>query len=126
MGKETDRVIKLMDNWSEKKCRALIISIHGEFVEQTPVDTGWAMNNWMPSVNIPISATVGSYDQNDPAQMLGGLAAILTWRFEDGPAWIANNVPYISRLNAGHSGQAPAGFVDKIIQSEVNKAKRKR
>ena len=126
MGKETKRIIRLLDNATEKAARKLVIDIHGELVEDTPVDTGWAMNNWMPSVNIPINKTVGDSENNDPAAMLGGIANILSWHFEDGPAWLANNVPYIKKLNEGHSGQAPAGFVDLVIQRKVNKAKRKR
>lgn len=126
MGKETKRVIKLLEGMTERAARKMVIDIHGGLVEETPVDTGWAQNNWMPSVKMPITKTVGDPENIDPAAMIGGLADILRWNFEDGPAWIANNVPYINRLNAGHSGQAAAGFVDKIIQKEINEAKRKK
>lgn len=124
MPKETKRIIKLLDDVTEKAARKMLIDIHRELVKKTPVLTGWAQNNWIPSVTLPVTKTDGTPENVSGAAMVGGVVEVLSWRFEDGPAWIANNVPYINRLNAGHSGQAPAGFVDAIIQREVNKAKR--
>jgi hypothetical protein len=126
MGKETKRVIQLLDKVTEKAARRLVIAIHGGLVEETPVATGWAMNNWIPSVKMPVTKTAGDPKNVSSAIMTGGIVDILNWHFEDGSAWVANNVPYINRLNAGHSAQAPVGFVDKVIQKEVNKAKRKK
>ncbi len=124
MGKEANRVIRLLDNMSEKAARKMVINIHRELMKETPVDTGWAMNNWWPSVSLPVTKTAGDPDNVSSAEIMGGLADILTWRFKQGPAWIANNVPYIKKLNEGHSTKAPAGFVESVIQREVAKAKR--
>jgi hypothetical protein len=33
--------------------------------------------------------------------------------------WILNGLPYIERLNEGHSQQAPAGFVETAIYRNV-------
>lgn len=128
MGKETKRVIRLLENMSEKAARRLVIDIHRELVKDTPKDTGWAMNNWFPSISKPITETAGSPDDVSAgtAMMAGGIADILNWSFKKGPAWLSNNVPYIKRLNEGHSVQAAAGFVDKVIQNELSKAKRKK
>lgn len=126
MGKETNRVIKLLKKTTEKAARKLVLDIHGGLVEETPVLTGWARNNWVPSVSVPVTVTAGDPENVSGAQMTGGIASILGWSFKDGPAWIANNVPYIKKLNEGHSAKAPAGFVDSVIQREVNKAKRKK
>jgi formaldehyde-activating enzyme involved in methanogenesis len=32
---------------------------------------------------------------------------------------VSNNVPYINRLNEGHSAQAPAGFVQQAVAKAV-------
>lgn len=126
MGKEAERITVLLDNMSEKAARKLVIDIHGQLIEETPVATGWAMNNWIPSVSKPVTKTDGDPENVSAGLMTGGLVDILNWHFKDGSAWLANNVPYIKKLNEGHSGQAPAGFVESVIQREVNKAKRKK
>ena len=38
---------------------------------------------------------------------------------KDGTAWVANNVPYITKLNGGSSKQAPSGFVQIAIARAV-------
>lgn len=124
MGKETDRVIRLLEGMSEKAAKRMVVNIHRQLVEETPKKTGWAANNWVPSVTLPVTKTAGSPENVSSAEMVGGLAEILSWNFKEGSAWVVNNVPYIRKLNEGSSIQAPAGFVDKIIQKEVAKARR--
>ncbi len=43
------------------------------------------------------------------------MAEILAGKYRGGRLFLSNNVPYISRLNDGSSGQAPAGFVQAAI-----------
>ena len=39
----------------------------------------------------------------------------LIYEKKDNVAYITNNVPYINKLNDGHSSQAPAHFVEAAI-----------
>lgn len=91
----------------------------------TPVDTGWARANWVPGISAPYA---GSGDNRDPSpgEVMArmkvaeqGMNEILSWRPEDGPIFVTNNVPYIGALNAGHSPQSPRGFVQFAIEKAV-------
>jgi hypothetical protein len=91
----------------------------------TPVDTGWARANWIPVIGSasgkaaprPIDrgrATQAAADVLAASE--GAIAAIATtYNARQGPVTIANNVPYILKLDAGSSKQAPAGFIRRGI-----------
>jgi hypothetical protein len=91
----------------------------------TPVDTGWARANWIPTVGTasgrpaprPIDRGVATTAAaNVFAEGEAAVAAIVTtYRASMGPVTIANNVPYILKLDAGSSKQAPSGFVRRAI-----------
>lgn len=59
-----------------------------DLVAATPVDTGRARQGW----------------QAETPTKLGDQGHII------------NDVLYIDRLNAGHSKQAPAGFIESVVQ----------
>lgn len=90
----------------------------------TPVDTGWARANWIPRIGAPATGTAGTRAQAEAgnvstlAQTLGQ-AVLLGYKLPMGRVYISNNVPYILRLNEGHSKQAPRGFVQKAITKAV-------
>lgn len=115
MGSQVDVIMGKLNRFSRKKIIALALDIHGELVENTPVDTGWAQTNWLPSVGMPKTDT-GSPD----------LSEITGWTISDGPIYITNNVPYIKKLNGGSSKQAPAGFAEKSVKVAVNRANRRK
>lgn len=93
----------------------------------TPIDTGWASANWVPSVGSPhVDATPERPDDLAPAQVAAanalaqqGLNSILTWDFNNGSIFSTNNVPYIRRLNEGWSKQSPTGFVQIAVERAV-------
>lgn len=96
----------------------------------TPIDTGWASANWVPSVGEP--KILVSADKRDPtaadiaaARSAGaaGLNEVLAWKMEHGPIFVTNNVPYIQPLNAGHSTQSPAGFVQNALDLAVEETR---
>lgn len=120
------QVIKLLKDTTESEARKLVLDVHAEFVKTTPVDTGWARSNWIPTVGNPQDDTVGSPGSIDTGPQQRGAIQIATWLFSQGAAWIANNVPYIQVLNAGSSKQAPKGFIEKAIQSVLDKYNRKK
>lgn len=108
-------------DFTRKESIQLAMEIHGRLVEETPKDTGWAASNWVPQIGSRFPSTVGSPESLDASQQAIGLAQLANWDIRKGPAYISNNVEYIQALNDGHSAQAPAMFVEKIVQSEVSR-----
>lgn len=92
----------------EKKVRAVALIVDSELAITTPIDTGRARANWLPSLNTPDTRKV------EPGQKADINAAINAYKIAD-TILISNNLPYIRRLNDGYSKQAPAGFVDAAI-----------
>lgn len=89
--------------------KATVLELDANLREATPVDTGHARANWVPSIGSPSSA------EDAGAAHEAGTAAILAYKLEDGPAWESNNVPYVLALNAGSSTQAPALWIEAAI-----------
>lgn len=95
----------------------LALAVDDAVVSATPVDTGRARGNWIPSINTPVEQA----DPNrlDPGGSLGRQAmqaALASFKAGD-TVCLTNNIAYIGRLNDGSSRQAPAGFVDKAVQA---------
>ena len=114
MSKEINKVTMDMLDKIERSIKQLALNIQGSLIAATPVDTGWARSNWVSSIGAPVNGTPGWNES----------IAGAVWTLVQGPIYIANNVPYIGRLNAGSSQQAPAGFVESVIASEVAKSNR--
>lgn len=91
----------------------------------TPVDTGRARSNWIASTGMPAAGAIDAYAPgelssteaaNTQAALDQGEAVIKGYRGEqDVGVFITNNLPYIEKLNEGHSPQAPPGFVQQGI-----------
>lgn len=93
--------------------REVTINAHAEISRRTPVDTGYARANWQITIGVPATGEV-------PAGGAPLALALESYNPErDGAAFITNNAKYIRRLNAGHSQQAPAGFVEAAIASVI-------
>jgi hypothetical protein len=84
--------------------KSLILEIDAELRESTPVDTGHARANWVPSVGAPHTG------EDAGAAHDAGVAAVLAYNLGDGDLYESNNVPYIGFLLGGSSAQAPAGW----------------
>lgn len=95
-------------------CKMLTLEIVKELKQQppagTPVDTGHARRNWIPSVGAPNTVQATS-----AAPAHAGTQAVLAYQLSQGTLWVANVVPYIRRLNYGHSEQSPTGFVEAAV-----------
>lgn len=78
----------------------------------TPVKTGHARANWVPSIAQPFTGEAKDADQGAHD---AGVGAVLSYRLGQGNLWIANNAPYIRRLNDGWSEQAGVGFIERAI-----------
>ena len=125
---ETRVVIGALEEFTERVMTRLSVNITAELIEDTPVRTGWARANWVPTIGRPFNVNVGrgpGEDENSTqvnranARQTRGQTELLGYRIEQGRIFISNNVPYIQALNAGSSDKAPAMFVQAGIQAGV-------
>lgn len=112
-------VMVALDAHAAKVCARLATNAVAELVEATPVDTGWARANWIPSLGRPVVQVVGTPDAPSTAAQAAGLAEVFTFTLDHMAIFVSNHVPYIARLDAGHSQQAPAGFVRLALARAV-------
>jgi len=131
MGKEEKKMEAAGDKLLrriETNIKHVALDIHANLVdpnEGTPRDTGWAANNWVAQVGSAFRGLVGSRKRVDSSKAMNAGQEISKWKSGSGPIFISNNVPYIGRLNAGSSSQAPAGFIEKAVQRAINALRRK-
>jgi hypothetical protein len=95
--------------------KALILEIDKELRRTTPVDTGNARANWVPSVGSPAPN----------GDRKAGAAAVLAYQLEQGPLFVSNGVPYITYLNNGSSKKAPALFVEAAVDVALGRVQAK-
>lgn len=99
--------------------RRIGLGILRRVVMATPVDTGRARGNWQVDLNNAPKGETGALDKRGGSTASKGSAIIQTAK-PFGTIQIANNVPYIGRLNDGYSKQAPAGFIEAAIDAELS------
>jgi len=85
-------------------------------VLKTPVDTGRARANWIPAVGEMPTGTVDGV-----ASPLGAIATAVGAFTAGKVIFIANNLPYIARLEDGYSQQAPQGMVARTMLEITSK-----
>src|SRR5678815_1202861 len=107
---------------TERQFRKLVLDITADAIKETPLDTGWARANWVPSLR-DRDEPAGSRGSVETSSQSRGMVDAATAKIGD-TVYINNNVPYIGELNRGHSPQAPPGYVDAIIARRVNEANR--
>lgn len=115
----------------------IAIAVVADTAKLTPVDVGTARSNWQVGVGGPPQGVRPAYSphasrwrppyaspgantsetQNQAGVVWSAVANARKGGLAD--LYIANNSPYIGRLNQGHSNQAPAGFVETGISSGV-------
>lgn len=125
MGAVADRIHAELTRTTENVVRFIVLGVARRLRSNpnrggTPVDTGHARANWVPSVGDPFGAEV----DGDSAHA-SGVAAVLGYQLGDGAAWVSNNAPYILALNDGWSAQQPAGFVERAIADTLLEAEQK-
>ncbi len=95
--------------------KALALEVTAELTAATPVKTGHARRNYVPSIGEPFTG------EDDGEAQAAGQAEVLSYRIGDGPLYVTNNVPYLPMLVLGSSSQAPAGFdlvaVDQAVEN---------
>lgn len=103
--------------------RKVGIDMTSRIVLRTPVDTGRARANWQVSIGARAIGVVDATDKTGSATI--GLATQKLANFKAGPSiWITNGLPYIGKLEDGHSSQS-SGMVARTVvefQGLVSKA----
>lgn len=109
-------------------------SVGNTLIDETPVDTGEARSNWLPSLGVPIKGTISPYQEypkysralgqgkGESANASGAkarLAGAIAARQPGQSIIIQNNVDHIGPLNAGSSSQSPALFVQKGVRAGI-------
>lgn len=95
-------------------------------IMETPIDEGTARGNWQTSVGQPKTGTI---DRVGADAAIAEVNAVVP--DEAGQVvYLSNNLPYIRRLEYGHSQQAPGGMVrvhaakwPQIVQEQAAKNK---
>ena len=113
-------IIRGLDRVAGRVIKKIVLDATANLIESTPVNTGWARANWVPSIGVPFEGTAGADDDISSHDQQDGIAKVVTgYSLGDGPVFITNNVPYIGALNDGSSSQAPSGFVQIAIKKAV-------
>lgn len=111
----------------EKTVRATALAVMTNIVVNTPVGNpdlwkspppkgyagGRARNNWNADINT-VDASITDQVNPNATGTEKITAALVSYKLSD-TINISNNLPYIRRLNEGHSKQAPANFVEKAV-----------
>lgn len=96
----------------DSQVRAVTIGVFSSVIKMTPVDTGRAKGNWQCTIGSPASGDTTRLGES------GSLSEVLetTPREAGEKVYLTNNLPYIQKLEYGHSTQAPSGMVRVSIQ----------
>ena len=116
-----------LNRLTERLVVKITLDVTANLIEATPVDTGWAQANWVPSVGKRSRRRARSFPGRTPsafvqaavAKQSVGQAQAAGYKLERGRVFVSNNVPYILRLNDGSSQKAPAGFVQRAVRKAV-------
>jgi uncharacterized protein CbrC (UPF0167 family) len=128
MVNQISKIEKDLQNFVGTLTKTIAYDLRKELFDVTPVETGWAKNNWIPSIGQPETDTLPGDRTSDPintSKMLSGVEELDSYEFGDGNIYITNNANYIQALNDGHSKQAPQNFVQTAMLKTVKKDVRK-
>jgi hypothetical protein len=117
-----------LDRFAGRVIKDLVLEATSNLIEATPVDTGWARANWVPSIGGPKFGPTTPSDRSrrqsattsQKGSQQAGIASVAAgYTLSRGVVSIGNGVPYISVLNGGSSRKAPAAFVQGAILKAV-------
>src|SRR5947207_9574670 len=93
----TVRIVAALEARVEQIIKALTLNVVANLVRPpaqggTPVDTGWARANWVPSIGAPREALAGSRDSVSAVEQEAGVALVAgTYKLAQGAIFISNN-----------------------------------
>lgn len=99
----------------EEAVKKTATEVFSRIIQRTPVDTGRARANWTATIGNQTAATSEHVDPTGSGAIAVASAVVAGWDHERGSVWLSNNLPYIGRLEYGHSKQAPVGMVGVTV-----------
>lgn len=99
-----------------KKIRTIAIQLLNEVTMRMPVDTGRARANTIVSIGSPVYQVLDRYDKAGGNTIMEGVTR-LTGLEPYTVVYLQNNLPYIEKLEDGHSKQAPIGMFGAAFSS---------
>ena len=110
----------------DKTVKGATVVLATNVITETPVDTGAARGNWQASVGQP---KTGIVERTGADAAIAEVEATVPDK-AGSVVYLANNLPYINKLEYGHSQQAASGMVrvnaarwPKIVEHEAAKHK---
>ena len=94
--------------------RGVVMKLFSAVILDTPVDTGRARGNWQVSAEQPITTPTDREDQSGRAP-IAEVEQAAKASTGDVPLFLSNNLPYIQKLEEGHSDKAPEGMVRRNV-----------
>lgn len=112
---------------SDQLVRKVALAADQAVVMGTPVDTGRARSNWIAQIGVAPSQTIDAYAPGEAGSTAGAntqnaidqAESVISGYNYGEEIHLTNNLPYIQRLNDGHSAQAPANFVEQALVEAV-------
>ena len=120
---ELDRVLEQLKTDTQTFKRVFALNLLSRLVYWAPRDTGRARANWQVSNVSPNTNERKRFKKNQPNAVATDTVARgqknIDKNKEGQSIWLANNLPYIQRLESGTcSKQAPQGMVAISIEEE--------
>lgn len=115
-------IMQMQKNFMENRNVALrkaAIATGSSLVMNTPVDTGRARGNWQTSIDNPILSEIDRLDQSGQQTNQEVISEAGKFNSSNKSINITNNLPYINKLNSGHSPQAAAGYIERIVEATI-------
>ena len=119
LGKDMEVLMRRVDKLAIQQVRRVAIAVGSGVIVATPVDTGRARGNWLSSLGTPVSVMNWDGSAGFGAESSISRLRSIASNYHGGSLFVANNLPYINRLNNGWSKQqAVPGWIERI-SSEV-------
>lgn len=93
--------------------QVIALDAFSRLILRTPVDTGRAKSNWQVGIG---EVPDGVLARTNPSGALSDGERALSEMRGLPIVSLVNNLPYIERLEQGHSKQAPAGMLEQTYQ----------
>lgn len=108
---------KIVNDRIDRLGRAVSFECARRLMLATPVDTGRARGNWNLSVGREDPTDKPERRMPEALSEAQGRVGSVAMGTKGDRVYLTNGVPYIGRLNDGYSRQAPAAFVQQVVQA---------
>ncbi len=121
LARRLEKLANKIDKSASNLAVEVASAIEANLLVNTPVDTSQALSNWTVTLDQPSDKFVGPKFPGSKGSTFNASVAftlheakeVLKKKKPGQTIYIANNAPYIRKLNNGSSKQVPAGFVER-------------